>query len=460
MCMISRKSNLLYRRGFLRFVAIVVLWSCAQQAESFWSSICMQNIVKKGRVMPKSLIHSNTFQKCSITGKLSTRQLSHSSSEQYQYLTGSNSSTIATPNIQDRFSIAPMMEYTDRFQRKFHRLLSRQTKLYTEMVTSYALEYADNPERFIQADLLDEEPVVLQLGGSAPLQIQRAVKQAVAYGYKEINLNVGCPSNKVADKGCFGAVLMREPNLVGEICLRMREEMQGRLPTVKCRIGVDELDSYEHLTNFIQTVSSLSGVSHFIIHARKAILGGKLTPAQNRMIPPLQYPVVYRLKQDFPQLMFTLNGGVNSMAEALEHLRDGKVDGVMVGRAAVNHPWQWRSADSLLFQSVRDPQLSRRKILELYGAFLDQEVNKIPEKDRRNHLCRMGIKPIFNLFHGELNGKLFRQRMTELVTSNRLPNAPGASLSPSEILSTASEVLSPEVLDEWNDASCSPPLPA
>lgn len=333
------------------------------------------------------------------------------------------------------------MEYTDRYQRKFHRLLSKKTVLYTEMVTANALHNAPNPERFLEADLVDEEPVVLQLGGSDPQLLRGAAQKAINYGYKDINLNVGCPSERVSDKGCFGAVLMLQPELVGECCLRM-EEVMDRKPTVKCRIGVDDRDSYEDLVNFVSTVERIAGTTHFIVHARKAVLGGKFSPAENRSIPPLRYEVVYRLKREFPHLKITLNGGVLSMEEARAHLMGGKVDGVMVGRAAVGQPFEWRTVDTQLYGEAQDPSLSRRALLQRYGEFLDHEYRLAGDAREQMRILRFGLKPVLNLFHGEANSRLYRQQLTsDLAQLKKQPP------SPSAILARACSVFRDEALD-------------
>ena len=221
---------------------------------------------------------------------------------------------------QHLFSVAPMMEYTDRHQRRLQRLLTRRAVLYTEMVTTNALVRSEDMLRFLRADFEAESPLVLQLGGSDPQQMLKAARAAYAYGYREINLNVGCPSEKVAGAGCFGAALMLNPPLVVALCTSIAEAT-GRPATVKCRIGVDDQDSYPHLAAFVQSVSEGAGVRHFIVHARKAVLNANFSPHDNRTIPPLRYDVVRSLVRDFPHLHFTLNGGVGSLEEAIALLR-------------------------------------------------------------------------------------------------------------------------------------------
>jgi tRNA-dihydrouridine synthase A len=226
------------------------------------------------------------------------------------------------------------------------------------MVTGQALAFAPNKEKFLDCDFNVEEPIVLQLGGSDPKICRQAARVAKSYGYKEINLNVGCPSDRVADAGCFGAALMAKPDLVAEIIVSMNDEMlidaSCRPCTVKCRIGIDDCDSYEYLVNFIQKIHSKAQVNHFIIHARKAILGGKLSPEQNRKIPPLKYDYVYRLIQDFPHIQFTINGGILSYEDISNHFSNGHVHGAMVGRQVINAPYYWRNIDSIIYNQ-EDP---------------------------------------------------------------------------------------------------------
>ncbi len=230
-----------------------------------------------------------------------------------------------------RLSVAPMMDWTDRHCRFFHRLMSRRAMLYTEMVTAPAVIHGPKPR------LLDfspqEHPIALQLGGSDPRELAAAVRIAREWGYDEINLNVGCPSDRV-QSGCFGAVLMERPQLVADCVSAMIAESPVPV-TVKCRIGVDEQQPEAVLPDFLDRVSR-AGVRHFIIHARKAWLQG-LSPKENREIPPLDYPLVHQMKRDFPHLSLCLNGGVTTLAGVRSHLEAG-MDGVMVGRAAYHDP--------------------------------------------------------------------------------------------------------------------------
>jgi tRNA-dihydrouridine synthase A len=230
-----------------------------------------------------------------------------------------------------RLSVAPMMDWTDRHCRFFHRLMTRRAMLYTEMVTAPAVLHGPKDR------LLDysgtEHPIALQLGGSDPQELGQAVRIAKDWGYDEINLNVGCPSDRV-QSGCFGAVLMERPNLVADCVAAMLE--QSDVPvTVKCRIGVDDQDPEVVLPDFIEKVSA-AGVTHFVVHARKAWLQG-LSPKENREIPPLDYDLVLRMKAAFPHLTICVNGGVGTLAQA-KALLDQGLDGVMIGRAAYHDP--------------------------------------------------------------------------------------------------------------------------
>ena len=230
-----------------------------------------------------------------------------------------------------RLSVAPMLDWSDRHCRYFHRLMTRRAMLYTEMVTAPAVVHGprDRLLAFSQA----EHPVALQLGGSDPAELAQAVRIAAPYGYDEINLNVGCPSDRV-QSGCFGAVLMERPGLVADCVAAMIAESPV-LVTVKCRIGVDDQNPAEVLPDFIDRVSR-AGVGHFVIHARKAWLKG-LSPKENREIPPLDYPLVMQIKRDFPALTIAINGGIATLDTARELLDQG-LDGVMIGRAAYHEP--------------------------------------------------------------------------------------------------------------------------
>ena len=228
-------------------------------------------------------------------------------------------------------TVAPMMDWTDRHCRVFHRVLSHHVGLYTEMVTSAAIVHGDR-DRLLGFDGI-EHPVALQLGGSDPTELAEATRIAASYGYDEINLNVGCPSDRV-QSGCFGAVLMKSPDLVAD-CVAAMIAVSPVEVTVKCRIGVDEQEPRDVLPAFLEKVSE-AGVRRFAIHARKAWLQG-LSPKENREVPPLDYPLVYQMKKDFPDLHLSINGGITSLEQAAEHLAAG-MDGAMIGRAAYHDP--------------------------------------------------------------------------------------------------------------------------
>lgn len=266
-----------------------------------------------------------------------------------------------------RLSVAPMLDWTDRHCRAFHRTLTRHTLLYTEMVTTGALLHGD------QARHLDyspaEHPLALQLGGSDPQALAECARLGEGWGYDEINLNCGCPSDRV-QSGSFGACLMATPEVVARGVAAMREAVSIPV-TVKHRIGIDDLDSYVHLRRFVETVA-VGGCLTFIVHARKAWLSG-LSPKENREIPPLRYDVVQQLKQDFPGLTFVLNGGVHSLDEAREHL--AWADGVMIGRAAYQTPYLLAAADSQIFGADTLPP-TRREAITAFLPYVEGQLGQ------------------------------------------------------------------------------------
>ena len=290
-----------------------------------------------------------------------------------------------------------MMEWTDRHCRYFLRLLSRRALLYTEMVTSAAIVHGD------RARLLDfdaaEHPVALQLGGSDPRELATSARIGADWGYDEINLNVGCPSDRV-QSGRFGACLMAEPRLVADCVAAMGAAVAVPV-TVKCRIGIDERDSYEELSEFVRLVSE-AGARTVIVHARKAWLSG-LSPKENREIPPLVYPTVYAIKRDFPALEIVLNGGIHSLADCREHL--GHVDGVMLGRAAYHDPWMLAGVDSALFGEPQ-PVATRHEALEAFLPYVERELRA----GRR--LCQIS-RHVLGLFQGCPGGRRFRRHIAE-----------------------------------------------
>ncbi|MCW9004586.1 MAG: tRNA dihydrouridine(20/20a) synthase DusA, partial [Gammaproteobacteria bacterium] len=262
------------------------------------------------------------------------------------------------------FSIAPMLDWTDRHDRYFLRLITRHSFLYTEMITTGALLHGD-VDRFLSFNDA-EHPVSLQLGGSHPGDLAASAKIGQQYGYDEINLNVGCPSERVKS-GSFGACLMAEPKLVADCVDAMKSSVDIPV-TVKHRIGIDDRDSWDELCEFIEVVSN-AGCQLFIVHARKAWLQG-LSPKQNREIPPLKYETVYKLKKEYPHLEFVINGGIKSIAEAEQHLNF--VDGVMMGREAYHNPYVLAEVDSRLY-SDKNNILSRKQILEKLIPYVEDE---------------------------------------------------------------------------------------
>lgn len=296
-----------------------------------------------------------------------------------------------------RFGVAPMLDWTDRHERYFLRLLTRHALLYTEMVTTGALIHGDAARhlRFDQA----EHPVALQLGGSNPAELARCAEMAVDSGYDEVNLNIGCPSDRV-QSGRFGACLMADAGLVARGVSAIADAVDIPV-TVKCRIGIDDKDSDEYLMNFVETVAE-AGCETFIVHARIAILKG-LSPKQNREVPPLNYPRVYRLKQRFPQLRIVLNGGIRTLEQGLEILQH--VDGVMVGREAYQNPWVLQQVDAQYFGSGT-PCHSRMEVIEAFLPYVEAQLaDGVPLQHMTRH--------ILGLFHGVPGGKAFRRHLSE-----------------------------------------------
>jgi len=299
--------------------------------------------------------------------------------------------------IDRKLSVAPMLDWTDRYFRYFVRLITQHTLLYTEMVTTGALIHGDQ-QRFLDFDAA-EQPLALQLAGSDPQDLARCCKIAEQWGYGEINLNVGCPSDKV-QSGQFGACLMAKPPLVAE-CVKAMKEATDSAVTVKHRIGIDDRDSYQELCDFIGTVAE-SGCETFIIHARKAWLSG-LSPKENREIPPLQYPTVHRIKADFPQLEIIINGGITDLQQAEAQL--DHVDGVMIGRAAYHNPWILLEADRRFFGD--DHALpDGHQVVEQLIPFVDQmQAQGLPINRMTRH--------ILGLFQGQPGARAWRRHLSE-----------------------------------------------
>ncbi len=304
----------------------------------------------------------------------------------------------APPHAGWRLTVAPMMDWTDRHCRAFHRLLAPDARLYTEMVHAQAVIHGDR-ERLLGFDAA-EHPVALQLGGSDPAHLAQATRIGVEHGYDEVNLNVGCPSDRV-QAGRFGACLMREPALVAD-CIAAMIAAAGAVPvTVKCRLGVDELEDYDVFLAFVDTVAA-TGCGTFVVHARKAWLQG-LSPKENREIPPLRYDWVHRLKRERPGLRVLLNGGlsdVDAAVAALDH-----VDGVMIGRAAYHEPWRLHLMDRAMFPSAAS-ETTRADVLRAFRPYTEA---CLARGTALKHLTRH----VLGLFHGQPGGRLFRQVLSE-----------------------------------------------
>jgi tRNA-dihydrouridine synthase A len=308
-----------------------------------------------------------------------------------------------------RFSIAPMMDWTDRHCRFFHRLLTRRTLIYTEMITTGAVLHGDRA-RLLAFDPA-EHPVAVQLGGSDPAALAQSARICADLGFDEINLNVGCPSDRVRE-GRFGACLMAEPALVGEGVAAMKAAV--RVPvTVKCRIGIDDQDPEESLDAFTRTVVA-AGADALIVHARKAWLDG-LSPRENRDIPPLDYERVHRLKRANPALAIVMNGGIVSLESAAAHLRH--VDGVMMGRAAYQEPWRLLAVDLELFGAPAPFETARQAALALV-PYIEREVAR---GTRLNAITRHAV----GLFHAVPGARLFRRH---LATEGVKPGAGAQTL--------------------------------
>ena len=303
--------------------------------------------------------------------------------------------TIEKPLIyKDKvLSVAPMMDWTDRHCRYFLRLFNRHVHLYTEMVTTGALIHGDR-QRFLRFDA-QEHPVILQLGGANPQDLAQCSKFAEDYGYDAVNLNVGCPSDRV-QKNKIGACLMAEPELVAECISTMQAAV--KIPvTVKHRIGIDNLDSYEHLYKFVETVAQ-TGCQTFIVHARIAILQG-LSPKENREVPPLRYDDVYQLKRDFPHLDIHINGGIKTVDEISQHWQH--LDGVMMGREAYHNPYVLAHALRLWGEEAPSAQ----QLLEAYYPFMEQELAAgVPLMQMTRH--------ILGLFQGMAGARKWRQHLS------------------------------------------------
>jgi len=295
-----------------------------------------------------------------------------------------------------KVSVAPMMDCTDRHERFFLRLISKNILLYTEMIVDEAINRGDK-KKLLEFNI-NEKPVALQLGGSSPKLLANATKTGEDFGYDEINLNLGCPSKKV-EKNKFGACLIKEPNLVAD-CLSKMQAVTKLPVTIKTRIGYDDKEDYENFYKFISVLKS-TGVKTFIIHARKAMLG-KFTPKQNLNIPPLKYDYAYKLKKDFPDEQIVINGGITSTDEIKVHLK--KTDGVMIGRAAYHTPYLLADIEKEIFNNEKVP--SRQEVIENLIPYIKDEVKK---GTRLNQIMRHTL----GLFHGQTGASYWKRYLSE-----------------------------------------------
>lgn len=324
----------------------------------------------------------------------------------------------STRPLQRTLCVAPMLDWTDRHTRYFLRQISHHAVLYTEMVTTGALLHGD-PARWLDYNEV-EHPVALQLGGSSPTDLARCAMLAEQWGYDEVNLNVGCPSDRVQE-GAFGACLMASPSLVGD-CIKAMLDACSLPVTVKCRIGIDDQDEYHALQHFTDIVHQ-AGCNVFIVHARKAWLKG-LSPKENRDIPPLNYPRVHQLKVDFPQLEIIINGGLTTLAACEAQLQ--YVDGVMVGREAYHNPMLLAEVDRRLYKDDH-PITTREDVITKMLVYVDNAYqNGLPIKHITRHML--------GLFHGIPGGRRWRRILSE--------NAPRTNATPALLLEALDAVLS------------------
>lgn len=317
-----------------------------------------------------------------------------------------------------RLSIAPMLDCTDRHERYFLRLLSKHILLYSEMVTTNALLHTD-PDQFLRHQEF-EYPAVLQLGGSTPADLAKCCKMVEQSGFQEVNLNCGCPSDRVQN-GNFGACLMKDKNQVAD-CFKAMQDAVSIPVSIKCRIGVDEFDSWEFFRDFVGTIAD-AGCRVFIVHARKAWLKG-LSPKENREVPPLNYDFVHRLKAEMPQLNISINGGIKTLDQTLEQLQD--LDGVMVGREAYENPWFLRDADEKIFNDANTAKPeSRKALLEAYLPYVEKEA-------AHGTPATILVRHLYGLFNGKPGARKFRQYLGE--------NAPKTN-NPAEMIRRAMDLV-------------------
>lgn len=330
---------------------------------------------------------------------------------------------MAKNQLNRRFCVAPMLDWSDRHCRVFWRLLSKQTVLYTEMVTTGALLHGDAERHLRFSD--EEHPLALQLGGSDPADLAKSVRLAKDWGYDEINLNCGCPSDRVQN-GFFGACLMARPSLVAD-CVKAMKDVSDIPITVKHRIGIDDQEGYGPLQEFVAAIDE-AGTDAVIVHARKAWLQG-LSPKENREIPPLNYDFVYQLKQDFPALDVIINGGIHTLDDAISHL--DHVDGIMMGRSAYQQPYILGDVDSVFYQAESTTR-DRLAVLRAYYPYVESQLSS---GSKLNHMSRH----LLGLFNGEPGGKLYRRYVSQHAHQQ------GAGV---EVLEGAAHIIEQELLKQ------------
>lgn len=316
-----------------------------------------------------------------------------------------SSRSSGSQKLDRRFCVAPMLDWTDKHCRYFYRTMSKHAVLYTEMVTTGAIIHG-------KADYLafndEEQPVALQLGGSDPEALAACAKLAQERGYDEINLNVGCPSDRVQN-GMFGACLMAKPELVAE-CVKAMNSVVDIPVTVKSRIGIDDQDSFEFLLDFVNKVKD-AGCTTFIIHARKAWLTG-LSPKENRDIPPLDYERVYKIKELYPELEIIINGGINTFEDCEEHLKH--VDGVMLGREIYHNPYMMADVDEVIYKDIDQKKLSRTEAVEQVAEYIERHEQ---EGGRAWHV----VRHMMGLFQGLPGAKIWRRYLSENAVKSDRP---------------------------------------
>lgn len=442
--------------SFAGMLRVAFQWSATRYLHQQTSAATKRSLQRPGDLQRWSVCGRRFLRIHKVLHRVSKRAAQHT-------LFLSNQSTVPRmARAPDAFAVAPMMDVTDLHFRTLCRMISKRAVLYTEMVVDSTLKHnAENADRWL-AYGPEQQPLVLQLGGSEPETMRAAALVAAPYNYSAVNLNCGCPSDRVAGRGCFGAALMKDPSRVAALCRAIAESMPSHTPvTVKCRLGVDDLDSYVFVRDFVRTVSNNAPVHHFIVHARKAWLKG-LSPAENRTVPPLWYERVSALRDDFPHLNFSINGGIRTLDQVRHFLDLESLYGVMLGRAVVEHPWETLAGvDALIYHDNCTAKQTRRDILQTYGEYVDAMLSSASTSStgksvsqatfRRwipNPSLHLLLKPVMNLFWGVPRSKNWRkmiQSATEEQTRRQRNGIAPAEFSWAAFLIEAAE----QTLDPW-----------